>query len=76
MSSLAPRKVGVSVWGTISSFSRSGEKGEESAVCFASIYLEAPVQCPLVDNTDGFLDPVGCSGGVLRRISDCQVVCM
>ena len=26
----------------------SGGKGEEIAVCFASIYLEAPVQCPLL----------------------------
>ena len=40
------------------------------------IYLEAPVQCPLADTIDGFLDPVGCSGGVLRHIPDCQVVCM
>ena len=79
VSSFTPRKVGVSVWGTISSFSRSlicSFHVEESAVCFASIYLEAPVQCPLADTTDGFLDPVGCSGGVLKLIPDCQVVCM
>ena len=53
-----------------------GGKGEESTVCFAGIYLGAPVQCPLADTTGGFLDPVGCSGGVLRCIPDCQVVCI
>ena len=53
-----------------------GEKGEEVAVCFANIYPKAPVQCSLVDTIGGFLDPVGCSGGVFKRIPDCQVVCM
>ena len=36
--------------------------------------LFAPVLSLLVDTNDGYLDPVGCSGGVIRYISDCQVV--
>ena len=75
VSSFTQRKVGLSVWDTISSFSCNfylllwSGKGEESVVCFANVYLKAPVQCPLVDTIDGFLDPVGCSGGCVQVYS-------
>ena len=81
VSTFTPRKVGLSVWGTISPFSHSlicsfDVERKKRVLFVLLVFIEAPVQCPLADITDGFLDPVGCSSGVLRRIPDCQVVCM
>ena len=60
VSSFTPRKVGVFVWArshhsaTVLSVLFRG-KGEVGSNCFANIYPEALVQCPLHDTTDGFL---------------------
>ena len=72
MSSFTPRKVGMSVWGTIASFSHNlicsfkvdKEKGGEFV--FSDGHLKIPVLSPFINTIDGFLDPISCGGGMFR----------